>query len=387
MRTHSVSWAALAIVVASLVALLVGYSDISKIVGDADVSYPPQLVLFAAVGVIFSLAGFLILRRTSNVVGWILQGIGGGFGLIWIGSVLFSLELLGRDLGLVGRLIAAWLGFLWVPAIALLVIVLPLVFPSGRAPSRGWSWVAAAATIAVVGGFAGVTYEALTRPLSEVLADESPTWLLITPLVFVGLVGAVLSVAVRYRRAGVVERLQIKWVSLALILISIVMALSFTQIGALLLGGNLLNQNLLVGSICLIPVSILFAVTRYRLYEIDRLVSRTLSYGLLVGMLLGMYFLVVVGLQTLLAPTNSNLAVAGSTLVVAAAFNPLRLRLQRAVDRQFNRSRYDAAQVVAQAADDLRDSVELAEILRRTEAVVAEILAPVTLSIWVAEKH
>jgi hypothetical protein len=229
--------------------------------------------------------------------------------------------------------------------------------------------------------------EALTRPLNKVLADESPVWLVMTPLISVGLVGAVLSVAVRYRRAGVVERLQIKWVSLALIFVSVTMALSFTRIGTLLLGVNPVNQNLLLGSICLIPVSILLAITRYRLYDIDRLISRTLSYGLLVGLLVGVYFVLVMGLQALLAPTNSNLAVAGSTLVVAAAFNPLRLRLQGAVDRRFNRPRYNAARVVAQAADDLRDSVELVEVLRRTETVVAEILSPATLSIWVAEKH
>jgi hypothetical protein len=130
-----VSGTALAIVVTSLVVLLIGYGDISRIIGDAAVSSPPQLVLFGAVGVVFSLAGFLILRRTSNIVGWILQGIGGGFGLIWIGTALYSLELLGRDLGAAGRLIAAWLGFLWVPAIVLLVIVLPLTF---RAPTESW---------------------------------------------------------------------------------------------------------------------------------------------------------------------------------------------------------------------------------------------------------
>jgi divalent metal cation (Fe/Co/Zn/Cd) transporter len=135
-----------------------------------------------------------------------------------------------------------------------------------------------------------------------------------------------------------------------------------------------------------LPVSIVAAITRYRLYEIDRIISRTVSYTVVVGLLAAVFFGVVVAMQALLPTGSSSLAIVASTLVVAAGFNPLRRKVQGVVDRRFNRSRYDAADVVARVTDDLRDSVDIDEVVTSIKAVITEVFGPHTLAVWVVGK-
>jgi hypothetical protein len=134
----------------------------------------------------------------------------------------------------------------------------------------------------------------------------------------------------------------------------------------------------------LLPVAVGIAVLRYRLYEIDRIVSRTVSYGLLSAALIGLYLLVVALLRPLLEPFtgSSSLAVAASTLAVAAAFNPARRRLQAAVDRRFDRARYDAARAVDAFAARLRDQVDLDEITASLCDTVVATVAPGRVAVW-----
>ena len=132
------------------------------------------------------------------------------------------------------------------------------------------------------------------------------------------------------------------------------------------------------------PISIVVAITRYKLYEIDRIFSRTITYVVVVGALVAMYFALVLGLRTLL-PAGSPLAVALSTLAVAFAFFPLARRVQAFVDRRFFRSRYDAAEVVASFASELRGTIDEAAVVGRAEAVLDEVFAPEAVGVWLAE--
>jgi hypothetical protein len=197
---------------------------------------------------------------------------------------------------------------------------------------------------------------------------------------FVLFVLAAASLLVRFRRGGPVERQQLKWFVLAAVLASAtVMA---DVLGAPLSGRVWSAVDAL--SFCLLPVAVGIAVLRYRLYEIDRIVSRTVSYGLLSAALIGLYLVVVALLRPLLEPLtgSSSLAVAASTLAVAAAFNPARRRLQAAVDRRFDRARYDAARAVQAFAARLRTQVDLDEVTDGLRDTVSATVAPTRVAVW-----
>jgi hypothetical protein len=192
------------------------------------------------------------------------------------------------------------------------------------------------------------------------------------------------SMVVRLRQARGVERAQLRW---------LVWSMAFIVVGFIIgLVGDALFVNGLDGAVwlpaivafALPPLAIGIAVLRYRLYEIDRLISRTIAYGLLTLLLGSLFVAVILALQALVAPfTGSNeLAVAGSTLLVAALFQPLRRRVQRVVDRRFNRSRYDAERTVAALATRLRDEVDLDAVRADLLATVDATLEPASASLW-----
>jgi hypothetical protein len=196
---------------------------------------------------------------------------------------------------------------------------------------------------------------------------------------------AIVALATRYRRGDRVERLQIRWL-LAAMAITIV---GFAGVGIESAirrddGPNISAFVAYLG-VLLMPIAIGIAVTRYRLYEIDRLISRTIGYALVTGVLVAVFAGAVLGLQTVLEPlTGENtVAVAASTLIVAALFQPLRRRVQRAVDRRFDRARYDGERTVAAFAARLRDQVDLATLEADLDAVVRGTVAPATLRVWI----
>jgi hypothetical protein len=199
-----------------------------------------------------------------------------------------------------------------------------------------------------------------------------------------GLFGAVLlamlSLMLRFHRAGPTERRQLTWFLYA----TIVNALLLIFDAALGLLPSLVSAVVSAVAFALLPVAVGVAMLRYRLYEIDRIVSRTVSYGLLSAALIGLYLLVVALLRPLLEPLtgSSALAVAGSTLAVAAVFSPARRRLQAAVDRRFDRARYDAARAVDAFAARLRDQVDLDEITASLCDTVAATVAPGRVAVW-----
>jgi hypothetical protein len=177
---------------------------------------------------------------------------------------------------------------------------------------------------------------------------------------------------VRDMRTDPVKRRQYSWVLLAFF--AFFVAASVPRLG------NALGTAMVL----LFPASLMLAITRYKLYEIDRIVSRTITYVVVVGALVAVYFALVLGLRTLL-PAESPLAVALSTLAVAFAFFPLARRVQSFVDRRFFRSRYDAATVVASFASELRGTIDEAAVVGRAEAVLDEVFAPEAVGVWLAE--
>jgi hypothetical protein len=368
----------LAIAFVSAIAMVVAYGSLSALPAG-----PHQLLMFTATGLVFALTGTFVVWRTRNLVGWVLLGIGIFLDLIWIGFALNAADFGGSSPGRIEMVLTFWFGFAWVPALFLLAVFLPLLFPTGHPPSRRWRMVAWVGAIGVVGGLIGTTVETLTQPTEAVLRQDFNTWLLVNTSLVIGVLGSSASVVSRLRHAGVVERQQIKWVALALSLLGSLVLLSLTPIGALVLGDNPLMQNIFLLSFSLIPLSILVAISRYRLYEIDRIISRTLSYAIIVVLLLLVYGALVVGLTSALPSASSDLAVAGSTLAVAALFNPLRRRVQTVVDRRFNRTAVDRAREVEEFSKNVRDMTDSEAICRSALDLVDRTFQPTGSTHWI----
>ena len=197
-------------------------------------------------------------------------------------------------------------------------------------------------------------------------------------LLALSIIGASASLLIRWRASRGLERLQIKWLAIAASLVVLALAVAGFNTQALW------EIVLVAAALSLIPVAIGIAILRYRLFEIDRIISRTVSYGLVVGML----GLVALGLVTLLTgflPSDDPLVVAVATLAVAALFNPLRKRVQLLVDRRFNRARYDSQRVIDDFAETLRDETDPDEVVDGWVGVVEDTVQPTTVGVWVKE--
>jgi hypothetical protein len=356
----------------------------------AAAALAPWLVLgYVGVLAVLSLAfltvgAFLGGRRPGNPVGWLLEG----WGMVMAFSALTGAYV---DRGLVhdpgslpGPEWAAWAeAVVWHPAFSLLVFLL-LLFPSGHLPSRRWRpfaffTVAVYATLslsaALSPGAIELYYPEASSPLRlpvAGLADVVFGWLL--PGQLLVLATALVSLVGRLRRTRGEERQQVKWFVYTVATVVLVFVTT-----TLILGAGYLFP--LFG---LIPVSVAIAVFKYRLYEIDRLINRTLVYGLLTALLVGVYAALVFLLGRLLDPAtgDSALAVAASTLAVAALFQPARRRLQALVDRRFNRRRYDAARTVDTFSVRLRDHVDLDTLSAELLGVVDQTVQPASASLW-----
>lgn len=271
---------------------------------------------------------------------------------------------------------------------ALILPVVALVFPDGRLPSSRWRWPARAAMGALAAAAILIVFtpaEILNiLPWNPLAIDALPVWVwaLAGPL---GSVGTVLisvlgvaAVVTRYRRGAGVERQQLRWFVAAVLLAVVPITVSP-------LGGGPIAFLLAVFGLLLVPVSVWIAVTRYRLYEIDRLISRGLSWAVLSGVLLAVYGGAVLLLQTVLGDViqGQTAAVAGSTLLAAALFQPLRRRVQAIVDHRFNRTRYDAERTVAAFSARLRDEVDIATVTTDLHATVQGVVKPVSLGLWI----
>jgi hypothetical protein len=344
------------------------------------------MAVFVAVAATYLIAGVLLMeRRGGNVLGPILVGLGAFIAAY----VTFDTIVRLPDAPTAAPYLALTVTLMDGPVFAM-VAFLFLLFPTGRLPARRWRWLALA-TIA----FGGISmigtaltpgpmafYPEIDNPLqvsSDVAAEIVPTFYLLT-IVCVGL--AALSLLGRWRGGGAVERAQLKWVSVAAGLVTAVMV----SYGLIFGPGNFNDiADIAVGvSLAFFPIAIGIAVLRYRLYEIDRIISRTLGWAIVTGLLVAVFALLVVGLQAVLSgfTQGQTLAVAASTLVAATLFQPVRRRVQHAVDRRFDRARYDAERTATAFAERLRDETDIATVTEDLAATAGATLAPASLWIW-----
>ena len=293
--------------------------------------------------------------------------------------------------------LTAWTGYALFSGFVALVVL----FPSGRLPAGRWhrpaiALLATCLGLTVLSAFApsvsfnptGVATVAV--PNRFALLPDLGIWALlpldslIVPMIGCLAIG-VASMIVRYRRAIGIERLQLRWLVAATSFIVLAVA---AGLASLVIVGPDIGGLAWIGAIVAyptVPLAIYIAITRYRLYEIDRIVSRTIGWAAVTGVLVAVFAGLVVALQAVLAPvTDENtLAVAASTLVAAALFQPVRHRVQRAVDRRFDRARYDGQRTVDAFAARLRDRVDLEGVERDFETTVTLALSPKSSSTWI----
>jgi hypothetical protein len=270
---------------------------------------------------------------------------------------------------------------------ALILPIVALTFPDGRLPSSRWRWPTRAAVGAL--GFSTILIVFTPGAIENVMPwnpigfDALPVWIwsLARPLagagaVLISVLG-VAAVVARYRRSAGVERQQLRWFVAAVLLAVVPITISP-------LGGGPSAFLLAVFGLLLVPLSVWIAVTRYRLYEIDRLISRGLSWAVLSGLLVAIYAGAVLVLQTLLDDViqGRTVAVAGSTLLAAALFQPLRRRVQAAVDHRFNRARYDAERTATDFAEQLRDEVDVDHLRTALAATADGAVHPTGVGVW-----
>jgi hypothetical protein len=352
--------------------------------------------LGGAIGVFgpFGLVGVVIAYRPPrNAIGWILLAIGIGLLLSGeAGSYAVMRYHLGYHALPLGRLAVAL-----APGWSVLIVLLPLtlvLFPDGRLPSRRWRWVLRAYFAIAAVFLATVVWQDapafFDRHIQIDANGELRTFdqtgrvmALQDALLFPYLVFCVLSVVrlvLGFRRSTGTEHQQWKWLLTG-------GGLGIASLGgALEWGSSSGTVGALAGAgflaVVALPISMGVAILRYRLYEIDRLVSRTLSYAILTGLLVAIYFGVVT-LTTRALPLSSPVGVAASTLAAAALFNPLRGRIQRVVDHRFNRARYDAEAVVDAFTRTLRDAIELDTVSGGLAEVVDRAVRPAHVSLWI----
>ena len=199
---------------------------------------------------------------------------------------------------------------------------------------------------------------------------------------------AIVSLAFRYRRAGTAERAQLKWLLYAgaVIVVALLATIPIERIMGPNDTANNLENAMSSGAVALVAVAIGIALLRYRLYDIDRVISRTLAYAIVTGLLVGVYAGLVL-LTTQVFGLHTPVAVAAATLAAAALFNPVRRRVQKAVDRRFNRARYDADRTVAAFAAHLKDAVDLDSVRDDLAGVVHQALEPAHVSVWISQHN
>ena len=325
--------------------------------------------------------GFVLAsRRPGNRIGWLALAAGLTLGLSSFADQYEQRALVAAPGSLPAGPAALWVSE-WIWPISLAMVAFSfLLFPTGRLPSRRWrpaAWfVGAVFALSTAALMAGATREWAHPSASLGQLVSPPVLAAMVICLLAALVVSGSAIVVRFARSAGEERLQLKWFAAAAVLVvATFIALILTNSDSV--AAAILNNLALL---CL-NVAIAIAVLKYRLYEIDRIISRTLSYTIVTGLLVGVYAGLVL-LATQVLTLKSPVAVAGSTLVAAALFSPLRARVQRAVDRRFNRARYDADQMVAAFAARLKDAVDLDAVQADLASVVQRALEPAHVSMW-----
>jgi hypothetical protein len=394
MSTRAASWLAWSLVTLSVVLLVGGIAldQMTRSTAPERPYYGPVGAVFALATILtFSVLGAMIAsRQPHNAIGWIFCGIGLVVGLNSPSVSYAEYRLAGGygpwNLAETAAWYASWSWTVWlyVPTTFLL-----LLFPDGRLPSPRWRPVAWCAALGVISFVAG--YALSPGPLGDFPQITNPYGVDSPILGAVTIAGAILATAsmvasavsliVRMRRAGRVERQQIKWLAyggalvVGAVFVSSVIAIWSEDLGI----------SLIIISLLGVPVFTGIAIVRHRLYDIDLLINRTLVYGSLTAMLVALYLGGVVELQRLLSPVvgdSNGLATVASTLAIAALFNPLRRRVQAFVDRRFYRRKYDAAKTLEAFNSRLRNETDLDALSNDLVGVASATMQPAQVSLW-----
>jgi hypothetical protein len=378
-----------------LIATAVIVLGLSSLAGGAAEDLGFFGFLFAGLWLYWILGALIVARADGHIVGWLFA----------VAAVAMALVFMGYALGAVlemrqpGHPMSAWFGLvgalLFPIALTLLLPAVALTFPTGTLPGPRWRWpVGLVAAMVVVGTLAILVRpgpmggDGPDNPLTPWLPAVTPAGLTVlgaldaigglSLLSGVGL--GIVAIVVRFRRSRGEERQQLKWFLGAMAPAGVLLLMSISELGVAFPIINVLSA----AALPLAGISVAIAILRYRLYDIDRLISRTISYGLITGLLVMVFLLVNLGLQWLLSSVTSgnSLAVAGSTLLAAALFTPVRSRVQRIVDRRFDRSRYDGERTASAFSVRMRDATDLPTVLDDLHGTVGEAIAPSRMGIW-----
>jgi hypothetical protein len=387
------AWSLLVFIVLLAIAEVV-FSILNR---NTDIEGSSGVFLSTLFGVAFltfpTLGALVVSRRPENPIGWIMVGTGVVFGVSGVAEA-YGVYALYTDPGsLAGGANAAWLtAWVFIPALFAAPALLFLLFPDGRLPSPRWRpvlWLAVIAP-AVAAADAAVSPGRLEDPpFADVVNPyglEGADWLVVfSTFGWVGgaaaVGGAAICMILRLRRARGVERQQLKWIATAAALFALACMVAVPTYYA---GQDEIGSAVIFFVLPAIPLATGLAILRYRLYDIDVVINRTLVYGSVTALLAGAYLGLVLLFQLAFSPLTeeNSLAVAFSTLAVAALFRPARNRIQALVDRRFYRSRYDAAQTLVSFAARLREEVDLDALRAELTAVVAETMQPAHVSLW-----
>lgn len=377
------------------VVLLVVAAVVGAMGGGADAFALIFQLLFSVIVLGLATIGSLILgRQPDNRVGWLFLAASLGVAISTAAFNYVSLSQQHFDLALPGTVFVAWLSsWIMIPTLISMVIFVPMLFPTGHVPSPRWRPVA---VFGVIGLVATTTGSALVAgPLDSIGVDNPVGVSLSKPLTdMLGALDAIsgiilftltaASVVYRYRHGSALERLQLRWFAFpAVIGIVLLGVSSIVNVGPL---GDAAWIGMLV-CLAVLPLAIGIAILRHRLFDIDLVIKRTISYGALSLLLIGLEVVGVLVIQQLLTVVmgdqSQTFAIALTTLGVAAFFQPARRRIQGWVDRRFDRSRYDAAQVIAGFSARLRDRVDLDTVASEIAGTIGETMRPRSVSVWV----
>jgi hypothetical protein len=374
---------------AGLAFVLMLSSSVLSAVGGSGLGFGD--VFIWAIALVFAGVGALIIaRQPGNAIGWIFLAAGVAAGLGALTHTVAQYWIDGNEIpDALGKASALYSDLSWMPFILMPATFLLLLFPDGRLLSPRWRKVAWCAALGMAGSFVvGALkpgkFEDFPQVINPIGVDH-PLRDLFEGLFFlallIGIVGSSAALIVRFRRSEGEQRQQMKWLALAGAVAATVIPVATALYDVI--GESAANAAIML-SVLGLPAATGVAILRYRLYDIDVVINRTLVYGALTATLAGIYIGSVLLLQVVLSglTNDSSLAVAVSTLAVAALFRPARARIQQTVDRRFYRRKYDAARTLERFGARLRDEVDLDALGSELRAVVADTMQPASVSLW-----